>query len=179
MPKLLVNGTIDEFFLPDSWKFYWDELPGEKYLQYVPNGNHGLAGSYRSENVFSFYRNIIQNKPLPEMDWKIEQDSIYLKINTQIPYEIAIWKANNPQKRDFRSWEVGNDAWKKTPIDVVTSGNYAIKIPEANGFTASLVEVVFDPKGETPITLTTGTTIKPEKYPFKAFEPNLKTLFGN
>ena len=76
MPKLLINGTIDEFFLPDSWKFYWNELPGKKYLQYVPNGNHGLAGSYRSKNVFSFYRKIIRNKPIPDMDWKIDQDSI-------------------------------------------------------------------------------------------------------
>ena len=56
---------------------------------------------------------------------------------------------------------------KKTPVELVASGNYAIKIPEAKGYTASLVEVVFDAKGETPITLTTGTTIKPEKYPIK------------
>ena len=174
MPKLLINGTIDEFFLPDSWKFYWNELPGEKYLQYVPNGNHGLAGSYRSQNVYSFYRHLIQNKPLPDMDWEIGQDSIYLKINTQIPYEIAIWKANNPQKRDFRSWEVGKDAWKKIPINVVPSGKYAIEIPHEKGFTASLLEVVFDVKGEIPITLTTGTAIKPDTYPYKAFEPSLK-----
>ena len=177
MPKLLVNGTIDEFFLPDSWKFYWNDLPGEKYLQYVPNGNHGLAGSYRSANVFSFYRKIIRNKPIPDMDWKIDQDSIYLEIKTQIPYEIAIWKANNPRKRDFRSWEVGKEAWKKTPVELVASGNHAIKIPEAKGYTASLVEVVFDAKGETPITLTTGTTIKPEKYPYKAFKPVSKKNF--
>ena len=31
MPKLIVNGTIDEFFLPDSWKFYWNKLPDKKY----------------------------------------------------------------------------------------------------------------------------------------------------
>ncbi len=111
------------------------------------------------------------------MDWKIDQDSIYLKIKTQIPYEIAIWKANNPRKRDFRSWEVGKEAWKKTPVELVASGNYAIKIPEAKGYTASLVEVVFDAKGETPITLTTGTTIKPEKYPYKAFKPISKKNF--
>jgi PhoPQ-activated pathogenicity-related protein len=26
MPKLLLNATGDQFFLPDSWQFYWDGL---------------------------------------------------------------------------------------------------------------------------------------------------------
>ena len=37
MPKYLVNATGDQFFLPDSSQFYFDELKGEKYLRYVPN----------------------------------------------------------------------------------------------------------------------------------------------
>ena len=48
MPKLIIKGTIEEFFLPDSWQFYWDDLPGPKYLQYIPNANHGSAGSLSS-----------------------------------------------------------------------------------------------------------------------------------
>ena len=54
LPKLIVNGTIDEFFVTDSWKFYWDALPGRKYLQYVPNGNHGLTGVIRIKIFFLF-----------------------------------------------------------------------------------------------------------------------------
>ena len=37
VPKLILNATGDEFFLPDSSRFYWDELRGENYLRYVPN----------------------------------------------------------------------------------------------------------------------------------------------
>ena len=37
IPKFLINATGDEFFVTDSWKFYWDKLIGSKYLQYVPN----------------------------------------------------------------------------------------------------------------------------------------------
>jgi len=33
MPKLLVNAAGDEFFIPTSSQFYFDELPGEKYLR--------------------------------------------------------------------------------------------------------------------------------------------------
>ena len=39
MPKFMVNATGDQFFLPDSSQFYFDDLPGEKYLRYVPNAD--------------------------------------------------------------------------------------------------------------------------------------------
>ena len=43
LPKYILNSTGDEFFLPDSWQFYWDELVGEKHLRYVPNSNHSMS----------------------------------------------------------------------------------------------------------------------------------------
>ena len=43
MPKLLVNAAGDQFFIPTSSQFYFDELPGEKYLRYVPNADHNVA----------------------------------------------------------------------------------------------------------------------------------------
>src|SRR5262249_8144542 len=36
MPKLMLNSAGDQYFLPDSSRFYFDDLPGEKYLRYVP-----------------------------------------------------------------------------------------------------------------------------------------------
>ena len=42
MPKFLVNATGDQFFLPDSWRFYLADLPGETHVRYVPNADHGL-----------------------------------------------------------------------------------------------------------------------------------------
>jgi len=37
LPKLMLNASGDEFFLPDSSQFYFDGLRGEKHLRYVPN----------------------------------------------------------------------------------------------------------------------------------------------
>ena len=54
MPKLLVNASGDEFFLPTSSQFYFDQLPGEKYLRYVPNADHSLSGSVALETVLAF-----------------------------------------------------------------------------------------------------------------------------
>jgi len=46
MPKLIVNASGDQFFLPDSSRFYFDRLPGVKYLRCVPNADHSLKNSY-------------------------------------------------------------------------------------------------------------------------------------
>ena len=171
MPKLIVNGTIDEFFVTDSWKYYWDDLPEKKYLQYVPNGNHGLAGRYSTQNIFSFYDTLIHQKQLPEMEWRIEEDQIVVEVKSNMPYEIALWQANNPMTRDFRIWAVGK-SWQKKTLPINPAGQYAIKIPiQEKGFTASLVEVIFNPSSPTPLILTTGTTIKPDQYPFESYQP--------
>ena len=54
-------------------------------------------------------------------------------------------------------------------------GKYEITAPIDKGFTASLVEVVFYPDSEAPITLTTGTQVLPNKYPFSSYESRIKT----
>jgi PhoPQ-activated pathogenicity-related protein len=45
MPKFIVGGAGDQYFCPDNSQFYFDQLPGEKYLRYIPNTDHGLGGS--------------------------------------------------------------------------------------------------------------------------------------
>jgi PhoPQ-activated pathogenicity-related protein len=54
MPKFVVNASGDQYFPPDSSKFYFGELPGPKYLRYVPNANHSLRGSDAQESIHAF-----------------------------------------------------------------------------------------------------------------------------
>ena len=54
------------------------------------------------------------------------------------------------------------------------SGKYEIIAPMGEGYTASLVEVVFYPNSKTPITLTTGTHVLPNKYSFSSYKSKLK-----
>ena len=42
MPMMIVNGTNDEYWLLDGLNTYWDGLPGEKRVMYVPNAGHYL-----------------------------------------------------------------------------------------------------------------------------------------
>ena len=106
------------------------------------------------------------------MDWKILGDSIFVDIDTDEPYNISLWKVNNPKARDFRIWEIGK-SWEKSSIPIQNSGTYALKIPEGEGYTASLIEVIFKGNQDSPITLTTGTAVRPDTYEYEPYVPKL------
>ena len=67
MPKYLVNATGDQFFLPDSSQFYFDDLKGEKYLRYVPNREHSMRGTDAFENVQAYYESFLNGHSRPEV----------------------------------------------------------------------------------------------------------------
>ena len=173
LPKLLINGTCDEFFVTDSWKFYWDDLKGPNYLQYVPNGNHGLRGTYQPISLVSFYHATITDTRIPEIHWHISGDSIYFQTDPESDYIIRQWEAINPKDRDFRIYVVG-EAWHMQTLELTPDGRYAIHItaPES-GFKAALLEVVFNPTSEFPLTFTSGTVVTPDRYPFEPFVPEV------
>jgi PhoPQ-activated pathogenicity-related protein len=174
MPKLLINATSDEFFVTDSWKFYWDDLMGDKYLQYVPNAGHGLHGSYLPENLVSFYHYIITGTPVPSFQWNISGDTIYAKVDAAEEYQIRLWEAVNPLGRDFKSYVVGDEAWQMKAMKASVNGQYIIPLPLPDeGYKGALVEVIFNPDSEYPLTLTSGTVVTPERYPFAPFVPGL------
>ena len=85
-------------------------------------------------------------------------------------YEIALWSITNPNARDFRIWEVGQNWWK-TILTKNDEGIYTIKAPEnAEGYTASLIEVTFKSRSESSLVFTTGTLVLPDHYPFKSYQ---------
>ena len=56
MPKFMMQGAGDQFFLPDSSRFYFDDLKGEKYLRYIPNTDHSLKGTDALDSSLAFYQ---------------------------------------------------------------------------------------------------------------------------
>jgi len=174
MPKLLINACSDEFFVTDSWKFYWNDLQGDSYLQYVPNAGHGLHGSYLPENLVSFYYSVITDSQIPAFDWSIQDDTIFAEVDPDAGYQIRLWEAVNPEGRDFKSYVVGEEAWKMQELEINENGLYSIPIAAPDmGYKGALLEVVFNPDSEFPLTLTSGTVVTPDSYPFEPFEPTL------
>lgn len=168
MPKLLINAAGDQFFLPDSWKFYWESLQGEKHIQYVPNFGHDLSESDALPNMIAFYSSVLNETPRPKYDWKIEGEKIILTTDpNQKPASIKLWSAYNEEARDFRI-DILGPKWTSTEILVNESGRYEVDIEEpAKGYKGYFVEISYP--GEASIKVTTGVEVLPRSYPFEPF----------
>jgi len=166
MPKFLVNSTGDQFFLPDSSQFYYDDLPGPKYLRYIPNTDHGLDFS-AAASLLLFYKSILANTQLPKFTWQVEGDKIRVRPITGKLKEVNMWQATNEKTRDFRVDTIGR-VWKSSPLKVSENGvRFDVRVEEPNeGWTAFFVEMVYDSGGPVPYKFTTQVHVVPERLPF-------------
>ena len=74
MPKFVVNAGGDQYFPPDSSKFYFGDLVGPKYLRYVPNADHSLRGSDAQDSILAFYQAILTKTAMPKFSWEMVKD---------------------------------------------------------------------------------------------------------
>jgi PhoPQ-activated pathogenicity-related protein len=166
VPKFIVNSTGDEFFLPDSSQFYFDGLIGEKYLRYIPNSNHSLDGTDVYESLAGWFDALVQNRPRPRFEWKMENDGSIRVKAVDPPSAVKLWQATNPEARDFRLEKIGK-AWRSTPLNA--EGEYytgRVEKPE-KGWTAFLVELTFPSGGKIPYKFTTPVRVVPDVLPFR------------
>jgi PhoPQ-activated pathogenicity-related protein len=171
MPKYIVNGVGDQFFLPDSSQFYWDQLKGKKLIRYVPNADHGLKDSDAAQSIATFHYLISSGKPLPEYDWTFEQDGSIKVTTGETPAKVVMWQANNPNARDFRLQSIG-PAFKPTELIRRDDGSYvAPAAPEMKGWTATYVELSFPVEGQYPLKVSTAVKVTPSTLPFADLDP--------
>lgn len=170
MPKYIVNASGDQFFVPDSSQFYYDELQGDKLLRYVPNADHGLKNTDAVQSIAAFYTMVASGKKSPQYSWKLGDDgSIKVMPKTQ-PMEVVLWRANNPDARDFRLKTIG-PAFESSTLKPDADGNYLAPPPAAApGWTASFVELTYDVGGPFPLKVSTAVKITPDVLPFKGIE---------
>lgn len=167
LPKYLVNATGDQFFLPDSSQFYFDELQGEKYLRYVPNADHGMGGTDAGETLISWYHAIVHNVPRPRFAWEEQADGGVKILALDRPTEVRLWQATNPDARDFRKDTIG-DAYTSTPLHETAPGVYEANVPAPpSGWTAWFVELTYPSGIAAPFKFTTDVYITPDEQPFE------------
>jgi PhoPQ-activated pathogenicity-related protein len=184
IPKYMVNASGDQFFLPDNSQFYFGRIQGEKYLRYVPNAKHNLAGSDASQSLLAYYQAVLTGYPRPQFSWIKEKDgSLVVTLGDRIvhkrgigspadpvndrPTEVNLWQATNPKARDFRLDTIGS-AYKSTPLKEEKPGVYVGRVEKpAQGFTAFFVELVYDSGGKYPFKFTTEVSVVPDALPFK------------
>jgi len=168
MPKFIINATGDQFFLPDSWKFYYNDLPGAKYLRYVPNAEHSLRGSDALMTLLACYNAVLTGTSLPRFDWELDKDGSFRVKTHDKPSQVRLWQASNPGARDFRLTTIG-PRW--TSVDLKDDGNgvYVGRVSAPKrGWTAYFVELTF-PSGLSlaPFKFTTGVKVTPDTLPFR------------
>ena len=172
MPKYLINATGDQFFLPDSAQFYFDDLLGEKHLRYVPNTEHSLGGSDAAVGFLAFYQAILEGVERPDVDWSIETDDgggaaiTAWVANGMEPGQVLLWQASNEETRDFRVDTIGR-TWTSTAVEPGEDGRWAgaVDAPE-RGWTAFYLEFAFPGPGEAPFQFSTEIKVVPEELPF-------------
>ena len=166
LPKYIINGTGDQFFLPDSSRFYFDQLPGEKYLRYVPNGDHGLGGTDAVESIASYLTTIVTDAPRPRFEWSFEDDGSIRVVSESKPAEVRLWRATNPERRDFRKERIG-DAYMSHVLEAGDGGVYVGNVPKPpKGWTAYFVELTYPSFGGIPLKFTTGVRVVPDTLPY-------------
>ena len=107
MPKYIINASSDEFFVTDSWQFYWDDLVGEKHLQYLPNAGHGLYGTYvTDENC----ERIKLSKTLSDLGMKVAAVSILCQ-DERVFY--AMEQSGTPCPFEGKIGKAASEQWKK------------------------------------------------------------------
>jgi PhoPQ-activated pathogenicity-related protein len=177
MPKYLINATGDQFFLPDSWRFYWDELQGPKHLRYVPNGEHSLRETDAYETLLAGYACIVHDMPMPQLEWDSPSPGVlHVQAKGMAPKEVKLWTADNPKERDFRVDTIGR-SWKARELKAADADGMAVQVsvgPPQKGYRAFMVEMTFQQKPmPAPLKMTTGVFVIPDVLPHAEKAGNL------
>jgi PhoPQ-activated pathogenicity-related protein len=117
VPKLLIHGSNDPYWLTDGTKYYWNDIKGQKYILTLPNDTHNVDAGLNVFKLFDtasvFVQYIASGKKLPKFEWKlIEKNSQYqVSIATDIAEpKMTLWTAKS-NSNDFR-----NAIWESSPF---------------------------------------------------------------
>jgi PhoPQ-activated pathogenicity-related protein len=152
MPKFIVNGSNDFYWVTDALNLYWKDLPGDKWVLYVPNTGHDLlqpnpeSMNRLLNGLAAFSRHQMSGKPMPALSWKHEQNGSHLRLivdASAAPKAARLWVAEAPDQ-DFRT-----AAWRQRPAEI-SGGRIVgeVSAPE-KGYVAFFGELDYDDQGMT------------------------------
>jgi PhoPQ-activated pathogenicity-related protein len=181
IPKLIINASQDEYFVPDSSSFYFSDLPGtQNYLRYIPNNGHGLDSTETTNSTASFMNAVIKNLALPQYSWTVDPNG-QIRVVAQnlagVAPTVKLWQATNGAARDFR--KTFNPSISYAPsnpgsafLTSLGSGVFVTNVPTpGTGATAFFVEMTWtSPLSGKPYIFTTeirvASNIPTEVWPF-------------
>lgn len=190
MPKLVIDATGDEFFMPDDDSVWWTDMPEPKKRLMVQNAEHSLAtGLFEVlDSVVSWTAGFIAGVKEPSMAWTISADGSNITLTTDtVPSQVNMWIGHTTSKtqRDFRLITGQNPCkgivvsgkclnlyfWNKKSLAPSAGNPYefvaSVDIPAAGeGWTGFLIEAQFNSSFSTPYMFTTQASLVPHSLPF-------------
>nr|XP_002730934.1 PREDICTED: autocrine proliferation repressor protein A-like [Saccoglossus kowalevskii] len=183
MPKLIVTASGDEFFLPDDSHYYYDNIPGPKFLKVTPNSEHSQTGHY-VDDLFAmraFFLAVYYDYKLPNMTWTRSETattgSITL-VTDVTPLTVKCFRAKTLGKtrRDFRlvridpaTGQPGPQAIPWLPFDVqnMGQGKYKAEFGKEDGvWIGFYIQATYPGPKDTILEFTTEVHIIPDEFPF-------------
>jgi len=142
LPKLIILGTNDRYWTLDALNLYWSDLPGKKYVLYVPNKGHKIDDPERTLGTLTaLHRQAAGELELADLDWQFSEEAgkvrLTLKASTP-PRGVSAWLAESPT-RDFR-----DARWSSQPMQPNGDGHEFILPQKTEGLQAMFGEAVFD-----------------------------------
>lgn len=159
LPKYILNASGDEFFVPDSWKYYYDQLQGPKAIRYFPNSGHGTQSVDQVVESLVAMVTMVNDVPLPQYDFHQLADGTIEVTTSETVTSATLWQATNPNARDFRNAYVGS-IYTSSPLTDQGGGVYRANVPvPTKGYTAYYIELAIStPFGD--IKVSTGIYLK-------------------
>ena len=157
-PKLIINGTNDEYWVTDSTNLYWDDLPGEKHLLYVPNNGHGLKDYGRVVgSVLALHEHQAGRRPLPKFGWTYAEEA----------GAVTLFATAEPRADHVRVWTTSNGtadlrkaSWTSETLRVV-NGRAGYRLVPNKGYQAFFIEAEFQHGRPLPLYLSTTMRVLP------------------
>lgn len=177
MPKFILNSSGDQFFLPDSSRFYLHDLAGETHIRFAPNTDHSLDNSQTgvADSLYSllgWYQSILYGVPRPDIQWQLD-NGVLTSNTSQVPAIVKVWTAYNVNVRDFRKETIG-ESWVSSIIAPDVNGQYTVTLPSSNeGYHATYIEFIYQGLAGLPLTFSTQVYVTPDVYPYVLENPVL------
>ncbi|BAV06842.1 PhoPQ-activated pathogenicity-related protein [Filimonas lacunae] len=150
MPKMIFMGTNDEYWTVDAIKNYYDSIPGQNLIHYVPNAGHNLGdGKSAMEALSAFFGLTVADKPYPVCQWNAKASkkevTIQVKATNAVLQEVVLWQA------DSENMLFTKQKWESSKVAKKDAANQSVTVAyPATGFRAFYVDLVYaDPNGGT------------------------------